>query len=85
MKLKIISDGTPQGTRVVDAATGDTVEGICAVDWSVRSDGGPAIAEIYCFAAIEAMGEALAVPDDQVGVVLSSPHGYHLAEINKAE
>lgn len=31
MKLKIVSDGTPTGTRVLDAATGEMVEGVTSV------------------------------------------------------
>ena len=35
MLLKIVSDGTPWGTKVVDAATGETVENVQAISWDV--------------------------------------------------
>lgn len=33
MRIKIESDGTPQGTRVLNAETGDMVEGVTGVEW----------------------------------------------------
>lgn len=38
MKLKIISDGTLAGTKVVNAETGETVEGCYYVDWHCHID-----------------------------------------------
>lgn len=40
MKLKIISDGTSSGTSIVNAETGETINGIVSVDWSVSADSG---------------------------------------------
>lgn len=37
-KLKVISDGTVAGTSVVDAVTGDPVEGIVSVHLRVVND-----------------------------------------------
>ena len=34
MRIKIISDGTPTGTRVVCAETGEIVKGVTSVEWS---------------------------------------------------
>jgi hypothetical protein len=39
MWLKIISDGTVKGTRVVDAQTGEEVGNVTAVSWSMGNDG----------------------------------------------
>jgi hypothetical protein len=40
MKIKIISDGTVVGTKIVNAETGELIENVISVDWkiSVRDD-----------------------------------------------
>lgn len=38
MKLGIISDGTPGGTKVINVATGEAVENVVAVAWSITAD-----------------------------------------------
>ena len=38
MKIKIISDGTSHGTKVINADTEEMVEGVVAVEWKVRAD-----------------------------------------------
>ena len=40
MKLKIIGDGTPQGSRVVIAETGETVENVEFVELSIDAKNG---------------------------------------------
>ena len=35
MKIKIISDGTVQGTKVIDKDTGAELEGVVSIEWSV--------------------------------------------------
>ncbi len=37
MRLKLVSDGTPAGSRVVDAATGEPLEDV--VDFSLAPEG----------------------------------------------
>lgn len=37
MRLKIVSDGTPVGTKVIDTETGEVLEGVVAIKWSVQS------------------------------------------------
>ena len=32
MKLKVVSDGTMQGTRIVDEATGEAIENVVSVE-----------------------------------------------------
>lgn len=39
MKLKIISDGTSWGTKVVNADTGESVDGIVSIDWRITAGG----------------------------------------------
>ncbi len=39
MKLKIISDGTAAGSRVVDADTGEEVEDVCSLAWHLDARG----------------------------------------------
>lgn len=46
MKLKIISDGTASGSRVVDADTGEEVEDVSSVTWHLDGKGYIARAEI---------------------------------------
>ena len=36
MELKIISDGTSAGTKVMDRRTGEVLEGVISVEWSVK-------------------------------------------------
>ena len=36
IELKIISDGTPDGTKIVNSVTGEKVEGIKGVEWSIK-------------------------------------------------
>lgn len=36
MKLKIISDGTEENTKVVDQETGEELRGVTSIEWSVR-------------------------------------------------
>ena len=35
MKLKIISDGTPGGTKVIDIASGELIENVSRVFWDI--------------------------------------------------
>ena len=39
MKIKIVSDGTPAGTKVVHADTGETVEGVQMINFMASVDG----------------------------------------------
>ena len=36
MKIKVISDGTNEGTRVVDAASGVRIENVSSITWIAR-------------------------------------------------
>lgn len=42
MRLKLISDGTPKGSRVVDAATGELVRGITRIELVITPTGNEA-------------------------------------------
>jgi len=35
MRIKIVSNGTSQGTKVVNAETNEVIEGIQEIDWNV--------------------------------------------------
>jgi hypothetical protein len=37
LRIKIISDGTPMGARVVNAETGETIEAIHEIEWEWRA------------------------------------------------
>ena len=56
MKIKIISDGTPRGTRVTNAATGEDVEGARAVLFEHRAGKCP-------YVTIEVMGPEIEVTE----------------------
>lgn len=59
MKIKIVSDGTVQGTTVVDAATGEKLSGVTSVTWSVDATKGYAEATLtVALVEIEAVVEA---------------------------
>ena len=46
MKIKIISDGTVTGTRVLDADTGEELKDCTAVHWYIDTVHGIAIADV---------------------------------------
>lgn len=67
MRVKIESDGTPNGTRVLNADTGEKIEGLTKVEWSVEL-GMPAVAKLeFLLVDITAIGDTdrkmLSVPD----------------------
>lgn len=37
MKLKIVSDGTSSGTSIVNAETGEKIEGITKIGWKITA------------------------------------------------
>lgn len=37
MKIKIVSDGTVHGSKVMDAETGEMLSGVQSVEWSVKA------------------------------------------------
>lgn len=49
MILKIISDGTAKGTRVVDAASGESVDGVVAITWVINARDGLAACSLTLF------------------------------------
>jgi hypothetical protein len=38
VKIKIVSDGTPSGTQVVNEATGEKLERITAIEWRISTN-----------------------------------------------
>jgi hypothetical protein len=45
-KIKITSDGTTFGTKVIDVESGDMIEGVVRVRWSMTMDGARTEAEV---------------------------------------
>lgn len=59
MKLKVISDGTAQGTKVVNAETGEELENVFGVQWSLDVRNGQSVATIGVMQVMmESLGEA---------------------------
>jgi hypothetical protein len=56
-KVKITSDGTPWGTAVCDVATGEPLDGVVGVRWSMGSNGFARAAVEFVDVPIEAVGE----------------------------
>lgn len=57
MKLKVVSDGTREGTTVVNAETGEELEGVIAVTWEGRGDKPETFAQISLMkVAVEVVG-----------------------------
>ena len=46
MKLKIISDGTALGTKIVHAETGEVLADVAAISWTVNSDNAYNVANV---------------------------------------
>lgn len=58
MQIKIISDGMVAGTRVVDAKTGEEIEGVTFIRWELSVNGVVATAELkFINVPVEAVGE----------------------------
>ena len=57
-KLKIVSDGTPHNTHVVDVETGEELDMVQSVSWDCSTESGASMATIVVrLAGIEAYGE----------------------------
>lgn len=58
MRVKIISDGTAYGTRIVNMETGELVEGVVSVRWQMDAKDNTASVDIsFVKVPIEAEGE----------------------------
>lgn len=60
MKLKVVSDGTCGGTKVVNAETGEELENVVAVMWEANTARGlNSVAQISLMRmSVECVGEA---------------------------
>lgn len=59
-RIRIVSDGTPNGTRVENADTGEEIESVVAIMWKVDVD--KAVAEAVCtfeLCAADVVGDGL--------------------------
>jgi hypothetical protein len=57
MNLKIISDGTSFGTRIIDADTGVMVDGVQSLKWEIKVGGFAEVEMILCKVPVELTGE----------------------------
>jgi hypothetical protein len=59
VRLRIVSDGNPRGTRVENVETGEALERVRSVRWKADVNGGPAIAVIECMSIhVDVIGDA---------------------------
>lgn len=62
MKLRIVSDGTPEGTQVLNAQTGEELDMVESVSWSVSTKQDVAKAQVtLILAAADIVGESEAL------------------------
>jgi len=61
IRLKIISDGTPTGTKVIDSETGEEIEGIRRVEWSISFDEISIVKIEIGMSLIEAIGSKIKI------------------------
>lgn len=73
VNIKIVSDGTALGTRVVNAETGEAVDGVTAIRWSVDWKSGQ----------VRAIVEYTAVPVELVAHT-SDPRQVHANDSRQA-
>jgi hypothetical protein len=64
MKVKIVSDGTTRGTQVLNAETGEQVEGVVGIVWWGPDFEDPAVAELRVEADVELIGKVRVEHDD---------------------
>ena len=58
MKIKIVSDGTVEGTKIINLVTGERLENITAIYWTGDAAKGEVIAHINVAAVpVELIGE----------------------------
>jgi hypothetical protein len=43
IKLKLVSNGTPEGSYVIDQEDGRHLDGIVSVSWTLDNDGNPSL------------------------------------------
>ena len=65
-KVKIVSDGTPSGTRVFDAETGNMISGISKVNVYIEA-GDEYIAEITRLVIVDSMEIPVEITEEVVG------------------
>lgn len=63
MRVKIVSDGTLKGTKVVDCISGEELGKVEMVNWSVGSLGAEALVHLYML-PVEVEGEVALVSWD---------------------
>lgn len=61
MKLKIISDGTSFGTKIIDSTTGEEVEEITSIRWEITA--GDASRATIIFDRIQCVVEGEVIDD----------------------
>lgn len=60
MRIKIVSDGTPTGTKVVDAETGEMVHGVTAASIKIGVGDVSRVTIELVKVPVEVIGEAIA-------------------------
>lgn len=64
MRIKIISDGTAFGTKIVDAATGEAIDFVTAIEFKIRAaDNAPSVVIEVLKPIIDVSAEAVVKVD----------------------
>lgn len=72
MKLKLISNGLPAGTRVVDAATGKRIENVQSVSYSIAYNAAPTLTLTVVLAEAEIEAEVTDTVSEKVPAISDS-------------
>jgi len=67
MKIKLISDGTPKGTRVLNAETGEPIQGVRRAAWAVEIDQPAVVTLDFVLAEVDLTGDAAIVETTAIG------------------
>lgn len=60
MRIKIVSDGTGRGTKVINAETGEVVEGVKSATWSCSARGEAMVVLTFVHVHVEVEGDSVA-------------------------
>ncbi len=67
MKVKVVSDGTPKGTSIVNEDTGERIDlPLSSVTWHIDSDGEASLRLVVPLASISAHADLIAIIEGEI-------------------